>query len=224
MYLLMENLFQFKRNRFQLKHKNLALSIIFHLVSLRLKCKRTYSQSISFLLKYLWQFFRSQEVSWQNKSFSAHWKNFAPLGKCFRTSENFLAAKNFLKWTLVFKEIIRKNVTFGNTGCGVLIDLQRVFGNFLPTRESYVVHVITNLCCRPYLSNRKQFILVNHFNSNPIIFGLRLWLASLLNHVTTFSDPRHAIRYFRVYNYEGDTNLIHFDKSVSKLNKLVNLD
>ena len=38
------------------------------------------------------------------------------------------------------------------------------------------------------------------------------------------NDLNQAIKLCKVHHFAGDTNLLHFNKSVAKLNKLVNLD
>ena len=80
---------------------------------------------------------------------------------------------------------------------------------------------------RPYLSNRKQYVSINGHESN---------LAFVLNGVPQGSvlgptlflmyikDLNQAIKLCIVHHFVGDTNLLHFNKSVAKLNKFVNQD
>ena len=38
------------------------------------------------------------------------------------------------------------------------------------------------------------------------------------------NDLNHAIKYCKVHHFADDTNLLHFNSSTKKLNRLVNLD
>ena len=38
------------------------------------------------------------------------------------------------------------------------------------------------------------------------------------------NDLNHAIKYCKVHHFSDDTNLVHFNSSAKKLNRLVNLD
>ena len=38
------------------------------------------------------------------------------------------------------------------------------------------------------------------------------------------NDLNHAIKFCKVHHFADDTNLLHFNKSVKRLNKYVNLD
>ena len=38
------------------------------------------------------------------------------------------------------------------------------------------------------------------------------------------NDLNHAIKYCKVHHFEDNTNLLHFNRSTKKLNRLVNMD
>ena len=38
------------------------------------------------------------------------------------------------------------------------------------------------------------------------------------------NDLNHAIKFCKVHHFTDDTNLVHFSKSVNKLNKNINID
>ena len=48
-------------------------------------------------------------------------------------------------------------------------------------------------------------------------------LGSLLP-VIYLNDLNHAMKFCKVHHFADDTNLLHFSKSVNKLNKYINLD
>ena len=64
---------------------------------------------------------------------------------------------------------------------------------------------------KSYLCNRKQFVSVNGYISNQ-------------TSVIYINDLNHAIKFCKVHHFTDDTNLLHFSKSVNKLNKYINLD
>ena len=55
-------------------------------------------------------------------------------------------------------------------------------------------------------------------------FPIRLssWTNFVLNIYTNYFN--HAIKFCKVYHVADDTNLVHFSKSVNKLNRYVNTD
>ena len=77
------------------------------------------------------------------------------------------------------------------------------------------------------LSDRKQFVSINGYNSDliPVIYGVPQGsvLGPLL-FLIYINDLHKAIRYCKVHHFADDTNLFHTNKSVKNLNKLVNHD
>ena len=49
------------------------------------------------------------------------------------------------------------------------------------------------------------------------VLGPLLFLIEI-NHIN------HAIKFCKVHHFADDTNLVHFNKSVNKLNKYINID
>ena len=74
-----------------------------------------------------------------------------------------------------------------------------------------------------YLSNRKQYVSINVHESS---LASVLYLVQSLVHLFLIyiNDLNQAIKFCKVHHFADDTNLLHFNKSVAKLNKLVNLD
>ena len=68
-------------------------------------------------------------------------------------------------------ENIRKNLDKGNIGCGIFVNLQKAFDTvehdiFLSKLEHYVVCGIANEWFKFYLSNRKQYVSINGYDSS----------------------------------------------------------
>ena len=76
-----------------------------------------------------------------------------------------------------------------------------------------------------YLFDRKQFVSINGHVSNKTLvkYGVPqgLVLGPLFNHANYLN---HAIKFCKVHHFAYDTNLLHFSKSVNKLNKYINLN
>ena len=76
-------------------------------------------------------------------------------------------------------EHIRKNLNEGNISCGIFVDLQKVFDTdehdiLLSKLEHYGVRGLTNEWLKSYISNRKQYVSINGFDSNlaDVKFGI----------------------------------------------------
>ena len=130
------------------------------------------------------------------------------------------------------KENIKKNLYEGNIGCGIFVDLQKAFDTveheiLLSKLEHYGIRGLANEWVKSYLSNRKQYVSISGYDSNLAdvkfvvlqgsVFGLLLFLIYI-------NDLNQALKFCKVHHFADDTNLIHFSKSVYRLNKYVNLD
>ena len=93
--------------------------------------------------------------------------------------------------------------------------------------EHYGICGVCNDWFMSYLSDHKQFVSINCYNSDlmPVtcgvpqgsILGPRLFLIYI-------NDLHKAIQYYKVHHFADDTNLFHTNKSVKNLKKLVNCD
>ena len=126
-------------------------------------------------------------------------------------------------------ESITKNLDEGNLGCGIFVDLQKAFDTVeqdihLSKLEHYG---LANEWFKSYLSNRKQYVPINGYDSNLAdvkcgvpqgsVLGLLLFL--IYN-----NDLNHDLKFCKVHHFADDTNLCHFSKSANRLNKYCNLD
>ena len=86
---------------------------------------------------------------------------------------------------------------------------------------------LANEWLKYYLSNRKQYVSINGYDSNlaDVKFGVpqRSVLGPLL-FLLYINNLNQTLKYSKVHHYADDTNLIHFSKSVFRLNTYVNLD
>ena len=128
-------------------------------------------------------------------------------------------------------ENIRKKLE-GNIGCDIFVDLQKAFDTvehdiLLSKLEHYGIRGLANEWFKSYLSNRKQYVSINGYDSNlaDVKFGVPQGsvLGPLLFLIYN-NDLNQALKFCKVHLFADDTNLIHFSKSVYRLNKYVNLD
>ena len=129
-------------------------------------------------------------------------------------------------------EDIRKNLDKGNIGCGFFVDLQKAFDTvehdiLLAKLEHYGIRGMKNNWFKSYLFDRKQFLSINGHVSNQTLakYGVpQVSVLALFLFLICINDLSHAIKFCKVHHFADDTNLLHFSKSVSKLNKYINLD
>ena len=86
---------------------------------------------------------------------------------------------------------------------------------------------LANEWFKSYLSKRKQYVSINGHDSNlaDVEFGVPQGsLFGLLLFLIYINDLNQTLKFCKVHHFADDTNLLHFSKSVNRLNKYVNLD
>ena len=110
-------------------------------------------------------------------------------------------------------------------------DLQKDFDtichNILKKLDHYGITGISNKQFESYLTDRKQSVSINGFNSDisTVIFGdPQGSVLELLLLFVSRNDLTLAIKQCQVHHFADDTNLLNINKSPKRLNKLINID
>ena len=93
--------------------------------------------------------------------------------------------------------------------------------------EYYGIRGVCNDWFKSYLSDRKQFVSINGYNSDLMPVDCGVPQGSVLGpllFLIYINDLHKAIQYCKVHHFADDTNLFHTSKSVKNVNKLVNRD
>ena len=80
---------------------------------------------------------------------------------------------------------------------------------------------------KSHLFNRKKFVSINGHISNQTLVTYGVPQGSVLVpllFLIYINDLNLVIKFCKVHHFADDTNLLHFSKSVNKLNKYINLD
>ena len=123
--------------------------------------------------------------------------------------------------------IIRQSLDEGSFGCGIFVDLQKAFDTvdhkiLLHKLEYYGIRGVCNDWFKSYLSDRKQFVSINGYNSDLMPVDCGVPQGSVLGpllFLIYINDLHKAIQYCKVHHFADDTNLFHTSKSVKNLNK-----
>ena len=129
-------------------------------------------------------------------------------------------------------ENIRQALDNGYIGCGIFVDLQKAFDTvdhqiLLSKLDYYGVQGISNNLFKSHLSNCKQFVSINGYDSELAEINCGVPQGSVLGpllFLLYINDLNQAIKFCKVHHFADDTNLLYLGKSIKKLNKLVNID
>ena len=125
---------------------------------------------------------------------------------------------------------IRKNLDEGKFGCGIFVDLQKAFDTvehdiLLSKLEHYGIRGLANEWFKSYLSNRKQYVSINGYDSNlaDVKFDVQGSVLGPLLFLVYINNLNQALKFCKVHHFADDTNLIQFNKSVYNLINMLTL-
>ena len=129
-------------------------------------------------------------------------------------------------------ENIRKALDDGNIDCGVFADLQKTFDTvddqiLLAKLNDWRICGVSNDWFKPYMSNHNQCVSINGFDSGLTTINCSVSQESVLRSLLFLlyiNDVNEAMKFFKVYHFADDTNLLCLSNSIKKLSKLVNAD
>ena len=108
------------------------------------------------------------------------------------------------------------------------VDLQKasdtVYHSILKKLDNYGIRGISNKQFQSYLTNRKQSVSINGFNSNTPTVTFGAPQGSVLELLLLFvsrNDLTLAIKQCQVHHFADDTNLLNINKSPKRLNELI---
>ena len=129
-------------------------------------------------------------------------------------------------------ETIKSALDNNKTVCGIFVDLQKAFDTvnheiLLEKLKHYGIRGIANEWFTTYLTNRKQFVSINGFDSCVKILRHGVPQGSVLGpllFILYINDFHLAIKHSNVYHFADDTNLLHINESFKKTQKYLNFD
>ena len=129
-------------------------------------------------------------------------------------------------------EHIREALDNNKFACGIFIDLKKAFDTvnhdiLLRKLSYYGIRGLSNEWFKSYLTDRKQFVSINGFNSKILQTNIGVPQGSVLGpllFLIYINDLNTAIKHSLVHHFADDTNLLHVNSSMKKLNKLLNHD
>ena len=119
--------------------------------------------------------------------------------------------------------MIREALDSSNFACGIFIDLQKAFDTvdhhiLLKKLEHYGIRGLANNWFKSYLSNRKQFVTINGFNSSKQTLKYGVPQGSVLGpllFLIYINDLHQAVKFSDVH-HSDDTNLLLVGPKLNK--------
>ena len=129
-------------------------------------------------------------------------------------------------------EAIRSALDSGSVTCGIFVDFQKAFDTvnheiLLKKLEYYGFRGVINNWFRSYLTDRKQKVVINGFESESKNLSHGVPQGSVLGPILFLiyiNDLHRCIKYSTTYHFADDTNLLHISKDYKTLQRKVNYD
>ena len=129
-------------------------------------------------------------------------------------------------------EAIRSALDSGSVTCGIFVDFQKAFDTvnhdiLLKKLEHYGFRGVINDWFRSYLTDRKQKVAINGFESESKSLLHGVPQGSVLGPILFLiyiNDLHRSIKHSITYHFADDTNLLHISNDYKTLQRKVNFD
>ena len=129
-------------------------------------------------------------------------------------------------------EGIRAALDANQYTCGVFLDFQKAFDTvnhdiLLSKLEYYGIRGVSKNFFKSYLSNRKQFVQLHDTKSDTTLISHGVPQGSVLGpllFLLYINDLHHTIKHSSMHHFADDTCLLYPNRSLKKINKLINHD
>ena len=117
-------------------------------------------------------------------------------------------------------DTIRSALDSGSVTCGIFVDLQKAFDTVshdipLENLEHYGCGGVLNNYFSPHLTDRKQKVVINGFDSESKNLPRGVPRRSVVGPILFLiymNDLHRSVKYSNTYHFADDTNLLHISK------------